>query len=61
MEAEDWARITMELRKAGFSDVLLAKLCDCTKQHIGKIRKGLVASPGHSIGTRLEKLHEAMQ
>ncbi len=50
-----------DLREAGFKDTHIARLCNCTSQHIGKLGKGDVKEAGFRIGRRLEKLHESIQ
>ena len=60
METVNFEKIVNDLRDAGYSDVHLAKLCDCSKQYIGKIKRGLVRNVRHSIGSILIKLHEAL-
>ena len=58
---KSFKEIVVELREAGYTDVQIASLCHCTKQHIGKIGAGKIKEPGYRIGTRLTKLYEAIQ
>lgn len=58
---KSFQEIVVELREASYSDVQIASLCNCTKQHIGKIGSGKIKEPGYRIGRRLTKLHEAIQ
>lgn len=50
-----------DLRAASYTDTQIAKLCGCTKQHIGGIGRGEVKEVGYSIGRKLTKLHEALE
>ena len=61
MESTDFAKIIADLREAGYSDILLAKLSNCSRQYIGMIRRGETKKVGHPIGSKLTKLHEALQ
>ena len=58
---KSFKEIVVELREADYTDVQISNLCNCTKQHIGKIARGEVKEPGYRIGKRLTKLHEAIQ
>jgi len=58
---KSFKEIVSELRAAEYTDAQLARLCNCTRQHIGKIGKGTTIDPGFRIGARLTKLHEAIQ
>ena len=60
MESIDFQQAIKDLRAAGYTDSLLARLCDCSRQHIGKIRNGQIQSVGHWIGAKIEKLHKAL-
>lgn len=60
MEPADFQKITQDLREAGYTDALLARLCGCSRQYIGKIRRGKVGSVSHYIGSKLTALHGAL-
>jgi len=60
METDNFEQKINDLRAAGYTDALLAKLCGCSRQYIGKIRRGKVGSVGHRYGAKLTKLHEAL-
>ena len=50
-----------DLRDVGYTDAHIARLCNCTRQHIWKLGKGEIKEAGFRIGRRLEKLHEGIQ
>ena len=54
-------QIVVELREAGYADMQIAHLCNCTRQHIWKLGNSQIKEPGFRIGKRLTKLHEALQ
>ena len=60
METVNFEKIVNDLRDAGYSDVHMARLCGCSKQYIGKIKRGQVGKVSHHIGLVLTKLHEAL-
>jgi predicted transcriptional regulator len=61
MDNPTFEQIIKDLREASYTDVQIAKLCDCSNQYIGKIGRGQVKNVRYSIGLKLTKLHEALQ
>ena len=57
----DFQKIIKELKDAGYTDIQIARLCDCTRQNIWAIGRGDTKDVGFRIGRRLEKLHEGIQ
>ena len=55
-------QMVIELREASYTDAQLARLCGCSRQHIGNIGRGKIKKEvGFNIGKKLTALHEALQ
>ena len=59
MEKINFRKIIRELKRAEYSDALLAHECDCSQTYIARLAKG-DSRPGYDIGEKLIELHEAL-